>query len=90
MIESKHGQGMELTDTEDKMTDTFKAVILDDILGIMSEEDADILMQRIDKNVSYGDAAWTLVTARAFKAMMPEGYALSALEADDVFVAIAG
>ena len=74
------------------MTDTytFKAVNLDDILGIMSEEDADILMQRIDENVSYGDAAWTLVTARAFKAMMPAGYALSALEADDVFVAIAG
>ena len=72
------------------MIDTFKAVILDDILCTMSDEDVDSLMERIDKNVSYGDAAWTLVSARNFKSWLPEGCSVPALEADDVFVAISG
>ncbi len=72
------------------MIDTFKAVILDDILGCMSDAESSLMMERINKNVSYGDAAWTLVSARNFKSWLPEGCSVPALEADDVFVAISG
>lgn len=72
------------------MIDTFKAIVLDDIIADMSETDAALLMERIDKNVSYGDAAWTLVSARDFKSWLPEGCSVPALDTGDVFVAVAG
>jgi hypothetical protein len=73
----------------DKTVEVFKAICLDDILSDMTAEEANVLMQRLDKNVSYGDASWTLVDNKTFKSWLPEGVDIPELN-DDILVAIRG
>jgi hypothetical protein len=71
------------------MVTTFNAITLDDVCQYLDPDQVNDLMGRVDKNVSYGDAAWTLVDAKTFSAWLPDGVEIPELK-DNVFVAIRG